>query len=111
MRIRAGVVGAAQVDPTLQFLVSGDPTAGQLIPAVLVVCSRSGVSERIRKVCQDFNIRAVFKFGPTLRNLLTKVIDPLLINKQSNVVHEVPCTCSKVYIGNTKPQTRYTTHV
>ena len=62
------------------------------------------VSERIRKVCQveDFNIRTVFKSGYTLRNLLTKAKDPLLIDKQSNIVYEVPCTCGKMYIGQTK---------
>ena len=43
----------------------------------------------------------MFKSGPTLRNL-TKEKDPLLIEKQSNVVYEVPGTCSKVYIGETK---------
>ena len=46
--------------------------------------------------------RLVFKSGPTLRNLLTRAKDPLPINKQSNVVYEVPCTCGKVYIGETK---------
>ena len=61
-----------------------------------------GVSERIRKVCQDFNIGTVFKSGPTLRNLLTKAKDPLPIDKQWNVVYEVPSTCGKVYIGETK---------
>ena len=60
------------------------------------------VSERIRKVCRDFNIRTVFKSGPTLRSLLTKVKDALQTTKQSNVVSEVPCTCGKVYIGETK---------
>ena len=39
----------------------------------------AGVSERIRRVCQDFNIRTVFRSGPTLRGLLTKVKDPLPI--------------------------------
>ena len=62
----------------------------------------AGVSERIRKVCRDFNIKTVFRSGPTLRNLLTKVKDPLPIDKQSNVVYEVPCTCRKVYIGETQ---------
>ena len=62
----------------------------------------AGISERIRKVCWDFNIRTVFKSGPTLRSLLTKVKDPLPTTKQSNVVYEVPCTCGKVYIGETK---------
>ena len=71
-------------------------------PPVVFLPYVAGVSERIRKVCQDFNIRAVFKSGPTLRSLLTKVKDPLPIDKQSNVVYEVPCTCGKVYIGETK---------
>ena len=53
-------------------------------------------------MCRDFNIRTVFKSGPTLRSLLTKVKDPLPTTKQSNVVYEVPCTCGKVYIGETK---------
>ena len=62
----------------------------------------AGVSERIRKVCRDFNIRTMFKSGPTLRSILTKVKDPLLTTKQSNVVYEVPCICGEVYIGETK---------
>ena len=37
-----------------------------------------GVSERIRRVCEDFNIRMMFKSGPTFRSLLTKVNDPSL---------------------------------
>ena len=35
----------------------------------------AGVSERIRRVCRDFNIRTVFKSRPTLCSLLTKVKD------------------------------------
>ena len=36
----------------------------------------SGVSERIRKACEKYNLKIVFKSGPTLRSLLTKVKDP-----------------------------------
>ena len=36
----------------------------------------SGVSERIRKACEKYNFKVVFKSGPTLRSLLTKVKDP-----------------------------------
>ena len=36
----------------------------------------AGMSERIRKMCQDFNIRTMFRSGPTLRGLLTKVKKP-----------------------------------
>ena len=34
--------------------------------------------------------------------MLTKVKYPLFIEKQANVVYEIPCTCGKVYIGETK---------
>ena len=59
----------------------------------------AGVSERIRRVFKGFNIRVVFRSGPTLRSLLTKVKDPLHMEKQATVVYEVPCICGKVYIG------------
>ena len=35
----------------------------------------AGISERIRSVCRDFNVRAVVKSGPTLHSVLTKVKD------------------------------------
>ena len=37
----------------------------------------AGVSERIGKVCRDFNIRTVFKSRPIHRGIVTKVKDPL----------------------------------
>ena len=60
----------------------------------------AGVSEQIRRVCRDFNIRVVFKSGPTLRSLLTKVKDLLPREKQANV-YKVSCSCGKVYISET----------
>ena len=41
----------------------------------------AGVSERNRRVSKDFNIRAVFKSGPTLRS---KVENPSPTLKQAN---------------------------
>ena len=43
-------------------------------------------------------------FVPTqfIDNLLTKAKDPRPTDKQSNVIYKVPCTCSKVYIRETK---------
>ena len=52
-------------------------------------------------MCRDFNIRVVFKSGPTLHSLLTKVKDPLPREKQANIVYKAPCTCGKVYTGET----------
>ena len=55
----------------------------------------AGVSERIRKACRNYNIKVVFRSGPTFRSMLTKVKDPLPIEKQANVVYEIPCTCGR----------------
>ena len=45
------------------------------------------ISERIRRVCKDFNVRVVFKSGPTLRSLLTKVKDTLPMEKQLDIIY------------------------
>ena len=75
---------------------------GEGKPTLMMLPYVAGVSERIRKACRNYNIRVVFRSGPTFRSMLTKVKDPLPIEKQANVVYEIPCTCGKVYIGETK---------
>ena len=62
------------------------------------------VSERIRRVCRDFNIRAAFKSGSTLYSLLTKVKDSLHREKQANVVYKCHapaegCTSVRLHSG------------
>ena len=42
-----------------------------------------------------------FKSAPTLRSRLTKVKYQLPIDKHSGIVYEIPCTCGKVYVGET----------
>ena len=60
------------------------------------------MSERIRKACEKFDLRFVFKSGPTLPSLLTKVNDPLPKEKLACVVYQIPCQCGKVYVGETQ---------
>ena len=60
------------------------------------------MSERIRKACEKYNFKVVFKSGPTLRSLLTKVKDPLPKEKLAGVVYQIPCQCGKVYVGETQ---------
>ena len=98
---RAFVRSAAVPRPPREPSIDSDDSdeKSKKKPPVALLPYVAGRSERIRKVCQDFNIRTVFKSGPTLRNLLTKAKDSLPIDKQSNVVYEVQCTCGKVYIG------------
>ncbi len=71
---------------------------------LVVISYVSGVSERIRKACEKYNFKVVFKSGPTLCSLLTKVKDPLPKEKLAGVVYQIPCQCGKVYVvrGNTE---------
>ena len=62
----------------------------------------SGVSERIRKACEKYNLKVVFKSRPTLHSLLTKVKNPLPKEKLAGVVYQIPCQCGKVYVGETQ---------
>ena len=48
------------------------------------------------------NLKVVFKSGPTLCSLLTKVKDPLPEEKLAGVVDQIPCQCGKVYVGETE---------
>ena len=48
--------------------------------------------------------------GPTLRDLLAYVKDPLQAEKQSSVVYEVRCTCGTVYIGRNTLERSIRTH-
>lgn len=41
-------------------------------------------------------------FGRSLRLVLSKVKDPLQMEKQSKEVYRIPYSCGKAYIGETK---------
>ena len=61
----------------------------------------SGLSEDIRRVCRQFNIRVAFRSGRFLRSMLTRVKDPLPPDLLSKVIYKVPCSCGKAYIAET----------
>jgi len=66
---------------------------------MVVIPYVAGMSEDVRRVCRKFNI---FKSGRTLHLMLTKVKDTLPLCKQFNVVYCIPCSCSQVYIRETR---------
>ena len=70
------------------------------------------LSEWVRRVCNNCNIRTAFKSADTLRSTLVEVKDSIPKEKESEVVYEVPCSCEKVYIGETKrtPEIRMKEH-
>ena len=62
----------------------------------------AGVSEDIRLACRRYGMQVIFRSWRLLRSGLSKVKDPLLMEKQSKVVYRIPCSCGKSYIGWTK---------
>ena len=58
-----------------------------------------GMSEDIRRVCRQHGIKTIFKSAPTYFKI--KVKYQLPIDKHSGIVYEIPCTCGKVYVGET----------
>ena len=71
-------------------------------PLLVVLPYTTRVSENIRRVCQKFGKKMVFRSSHSLRSMLTKVKDALPVEKQVNVVYWIPCSCGKAYIGKTK---------
>ena len=57
---------------------------GEGKPTLMMLPYVAGVSERTRKACRNYNIKVVFRSGPTFRSMLTKVKEPLAIEKQAN---------------------------
>ena len=60
-----------------------------------------GLAERIQKICSPFDIRAVFTSGSTLRRYLFRVKPPTEFNLIKNCVYSIPCSCGKIYKGET----------
>ena len=47
-------------------------------------------------------MQVIFRSWRSLYSVLSKVKDPLLVEKQSKVVYRIPCSCGKAYISETK---------
>ena len=73
-----------------------EPTTTVVIPYT------AGMSEDIRRICRRFNIRVAFRSSRTLRSMLSNVKDKVPMEKRSGVVYRIPCSCGKVYLGETR---------
>ena len=58
------------------------------------------LSEKIRKICSPYDIKTIFTSSTTLRKYLCQV-KPLTEYMTKNCIHSIPCSCSKVYKGET----------
>ena len=60
-----------------------------------------GLAERIKKICSPYDIRTVFTSGSTFRRYLFRVKPPTEFNMTKNCVYSIPCSCGKIYKGET----------
>ena len=52
-------------------------------------------------ICSPYDIRTVFTSGSTLRRYLFRVKPPTEFNMTKNCVYSIPCSCGKIYKGET----------
>ena len=61
-----------------------------------------GLSEALRWILTQLNIKVVFHPLSTLHHMLVHPKDPVSLDQQKGVVYSIPCNgCPKVYIGQT----------
>ena len=49
------------------------------------------LSEKIGKILKQYDVKIVHKPNNTLKNIYTKLKDPIELVKQANAVYKVPC--------------------
>ena len=71
--------------------------------ATITIPYIAGVSEEVRRVCWDYDVRVAIKAGRTLHSKLklTWVKELLPLEKKAMVAYRIPCSCGKVYFGKT----------
>ncbi|KAJ8917059.1 hypothetical protein NQ315_012978 [Exocentrus adspersus] len=72
-----------------------NPVANMTIPYI------PGISEKLKKLGNNFNIRTAFKTNNTLRSILTHTKPINKEQNEKNCIYQIPCQCGKHYIGET----------
>ena len=60
-----------------------------------------GLAKRTPKICSPYDIMTVFTSGSTFRWYLFRVKPPTEFNMTKNCVDSIPCSCGKIYKGET----------
>ena len=59
------------------------------------------LSEKLTLTCKHLPVRIVFSSKHTLRSSLSRVKPPICPEERVGVIYSIPCSCGKVYIGET----------
>ncbi|KAJ8917945.1 hypothetical protein NQ315_002640 [Exocentrus adspersus] len=69
--------------------------------STVIPCIR-GLSEKIRRIGNAYNVTTAFRTQDTLRANLTRVKPKNENQDTNNCIYEIPCECGKSYIGERK---------
>ena len=59
-----------------------------------------GLSEPIKRMLEEVDIRVRFRLNTTLRKILVKPKDPVPVERRTGIVYQIPCKdCSQTYVG------------
>ena len=65
------------------------------VPPLVMLPYTAGVSEDIRQVCTKYGMRVIFRFGLSLRSVLTWVKDPLPMESGPRSCTESPAVAAR----------------
>ena len=80
------------------------PLYGTITSSLSALCmtGRQGISEALRRILLNLDIRVAFHPHSTLRQLLVRPKDPIPPDSRKGVVYKIRCKdCSQSYIGQT----------
>ena len=71
-----------------------EPKATVTLPYV------QGLSEPIKRILEEVDIRVRFRPNTSLKKLLVKPKDPVPVERRTGIVYQIPCKdCSQTYVG------------
>ena len=73
-----------------------------------------GVSDKVKRILQDHNVKVAFKPAQKLGDVMLKTKDGIPVEKQTGVIYFIPCAdCDVHYVGETGRafQTRIKEHM
>ena len=76
------------------------PSLAPLKDATVTLAYVQGLSEPLKRMLEEVDVRARFRMNTTLIKLLVKPKDPAPVERRTGIVYRIPCMdCTKTYVG------------
>ena len=92
------------IDRTIHQIENKQNTPQQKQPSITtnIIPYIPGISEKIKRVGDKFQVKTVFKTENTMRSILTQTKPKNEEQSSKNCIYSIPCVCGKYYTGETK---------